>query len=78
MSCKGIGGIVALWVRGLPFSISAGVGFVALSGVSVLADMVLVSTSGSCRWPSVLPALYVLFGSGKPLTEEASDLTRTD
>ncbi|MDI3290491.1 CusA/CzcA family heavy metal efflux RND transporter [Polyangium sp. 15x6] len=39
-----IGGIVALWLRGLPFSISAGVGFVALSGVSVLADMVLVST----------------------------------
>lgn len=39
-----IGGIVALWLRDLPFSISAGVGFVALSGVSVLGDMVLVST----------------------------------
>ncbi len=39
-----IGGIVALWMRGLPFSIAAGVGFVALSGVSVLADIVLVST----------------------------------
>ncbi|MBK9264988.1 MAG: efflux RND transporter permease subunit [Polyangiaceae bacterium] len=39
-----IGGIVALWFRGMPFSISAGVGFVALSGVSVLADIVLVST----------------------------------
>lgn len=39
-----VGGIVALWLRGLPFSISAGVGFVALSGVSVLGDMVLVST----------------------------------
>ncbi|MBI5439792.1 MAG: efflux RND transporter permease subunit [Deltaproteobacteria bacterium] len=38
-----IGGILALWLRGLPFSISAGVGFVALSGVSVLGDMVLVS-----------------------------------
>ncbi|MBI5442547.1 MAG: efflux RND transporter permease subunit, partial [Deltaproteobacteria bacterium] len=38
-----VGGIVALWLRGLPFSISAGVGFVALSGVSVLGDMVLVS-----------------------------------
>ena len=38
------GGILALWLRGLPFSVSAGVGFVALSGVSVLADMVLVST----------------------------------
>ncbi|WP_437573708.1 efflux RND transporter permease subunit [Sorangium sp. So ce887] len=39
-----IGGVVALWLRGLPFSISAGVGFVALSGVAVLGDMVLVST----------------------------------
>ncbi len=39
-----IGGVVALWLRDLPFSISAGVGFVALSGVAVLGDMVLVST----------------------------------
>jgi cobalt-zinc-cadmium resistance protein CzcA len=39
-----LGGIVALWLRGLPFSISAAVGFVALSGVAVLGDMVLVST----------------------------------
>lgn len=39
-----VGGIVALWLRGMPFSVSAAVGFVALSGVSVLGDMVLVST----------------------------------
>lgn len=39
-----VGGIVALWVRDMPFSISAGVGFIALSGVAVLGDMVLVST----------------------------------
>ena len=38
-----VGGIVALWIREMPFSISAGVGFVALSGVAVLGDMVLVS-----------------------------------
>jgi cobalt-zinc-cadmium resistance protein CzcA len=38
-----VGGVVALWVRGMPFSISAGVGFIALSGVAVLGDMVLVS-----------------------------------
>ena len=38
-----VGGIVALWLRGLPFSISAGVGFVALSGVAVLGQLVLVS-----------------------------------
>ncbi len=39
-----VGGIAALWLRDMPFSISAGVGFVALSGVAVLGDMVLVST----------------------------------
>ena len=39
-----VGGVLALWARDIPFSISAGVGFVALSGVSVLGDMVLVST----------------------------------
>jgi cobalt-zinc-cadmium resistance protein CzcA len=38
-----IGGVLALWLRDLPFSISAGVGFIALSGVSVLNSMVLVS-----------------------------------
>jgi cobalt-zinc-cadmium resistance protein CzcA len=38
-----VGGIAALWLRGMPFSISAAVGFIALSGVAVLGDMVLVS-----------------------------------
>lgn len=38
-----VGGVLALLLRGLPFSISAAVGFIALSGVSVLGDMVLVS-----------------------------------
>ncbi|MDZ7845667.1 MAG: CusA/CzcA family heavy metal efflux RND transporter [Owenweeksia sp.] len=37
-----IGGIVALWIRDLPFSISAGVGFITLFGVSVLNGIVLV------------------------------------
>ncbi|MBM4117343.1 efflux RND transporter permease subunit [bacterium] len=39
-----VGGVLALWLRDLPFSISAAVGFIALSGVAVLGDMVLVST----------------------------------
>lgn len=38
-----IGGVLALWIRDMPFSISAAVGFIALSGVAVLAEMVLVS-----------------------------------
>lgn len=37
------GGIFALWLRGMPFSISAGVGFIALSGVAVLNGLVMVS-----------------------------------
>lgn len=37
-----IGGIFALWLRGMPFSISAGVGFIALSGVAVLNGIVLI------------------------------------
>lgn len=38
------GGIVTLLLRGMPFSISAGVGFIALSGIAVLNGLVLVST----------------------------------
>ncbi|MDO7854406.1 CusA/CzcA family heavy metal efflux RND transporter [Hymenobacter convexus] len=37
-----IGGIGALWLRGMPFSISAGVGFIALFGVAVLNGIVLI------------------------------------
>jgi cobalt-zinc-cadmium resistance protein CzcA len=39
-----VGGIFALWLRDMPFSISAAVGFIAMSGVAVLDDMILVST----------------------------------
>ncbi|MCI0670283.1 MAG: CusA/CzcA family heavy metal efflux RND transporter [Myxococcaceae bacterium] len=52
-----VGGVLALLVRGLPFSISAAVGFIALSGVSVLGDMVLVSR------------VRQLLGRGVPLDE---------
>lgn len=37
------GGIIALWARGMPFSISAAVGFIALSGVAVLNGLVLLA-----------------------------------
>jgi heavy metal efflux system protein len=37
------GGVLALWLRDIPLSISAGVGFIALSGVAVLNGIVLVS-----------------------------------
>ncbi|MCP4714223.1 MAG: efflux RND transporter permease subunit, partial [Deltaproteobacteria bacterium] len=38
-----IGGIFALWLRGIPFSVSAAVGFIALSGIAVLNGQVLVA-----------------------------------
>jgi cobalt-zinc-cadmium resistance protein CzcA len=38
-----VGGVIALAVRGMPLSISAAVGFITLSGVSVLSSMVLVT-----------------------------------
>ena len=42
-----IGGIWALWLRGMPFSISAGVGFIALFGVAVLNGIVLIGQFNS-------------------------------
>lgn len=38
-----IGGVAAMWLRGLPISMSAGVGFIALSGIAVLNGVVLVN-----------------------------------
>ncbi len=38
-----VGGIFSLWLRGMPFSISAGVGFIVLFGVAVLNGLVLIS-----------------------------------
>ena len=39
-----IGGVLALLLRGMPFSISAGIGFIALFGVAVLNGIVLIGT----------------------------------
>lgn len=44
-----IGGIVALWLRGLPFSISAGVGFIALFGVAVLNGILMINHFNDLR-----------------------------
>ncbi|MEI7730976.1 MAG: CusA/CzcA family heavy metal efflux RND transporter [Verrucomicrobiota bacterium] len=38
-----VGGILALWLRDMPFTVSAGIGFVALSGVAILNGLVLVT-----------------------------------
>ncbi|SDM73652.1 cobalt-zinc-cadmium resistance protein CzcA [Catalinimonas alkaloidigena] len=44
-----IGGILALWGRGMPFSISAGIGFIALFGVAVLNGIVLIGEFNHLR-----------------------------
>ena len=38
-----VGGVLALWVRGMPFTVSAAIGFIALSGVAILNGLVLVT-----------------------------------
>ena len=52
-----VGGVLALWIRDIPFSISAGVGFIALFGVAVLNGVVMVS------------AIRRLQGEGRDLRE---------
>jgi cobalt-zinc-cadmium resistance protein CzcA len=43
------GGIIALWLRGMPFTISAAVGFIALSGIAVLNGIMLLSFINQLR-----------------------------
>jgi cobalt-zinc-cadmium resistance protein CzcA len=56
------GGIVALWLRSMPFSISAGVGFIALSGVAVLNGLVMVSFINQLRREGLPPDEAILRG----------------
>lgn len=44
-----VGGVLALWLRDMPFSISAGIGFITLFGVAVLNGIVLISTFNQLR-----------------------------
>jgi cobalt-zinc-cadmium resistance protein CzcA len=53
------GGIIALYLREMPFSISAGVGFIALFGVAVLNGLVWVSAAENLRENSGVPILEV-------------------
>ncbi len=59
-----IGGVFALWVRGMPFSISAGIGFIALFGISVLNGIVLISYFNQLKTEGITDALQrVLMGT---------------
>ncbi len=59
-----VGGIIALYSRGIPFSVSAAIGFIALSGIAVLNGQVLVS------------AIRGLLQEGLPLVEAVAGAAR--
>ena len=52
-----IGGVFALWLRGMPFSISAGVGFIALFGVAVLNGIVLIGYFNQLKAEGIIDVL---------------------
>jgi cobalt-zinc-cadmium resistance protein CzcA len=55
-----VGGIAALWIRGIPFSISAGVGFIALFGVAVLNGIVLISYYRQMQEEGIINLNYIV------------------
>ena len=57
------GGILSLWLRGIPFSISAAVGFIALSGVAVLNGVVMVQFINQLRDEGVRFEQAIIRGS---------------
>ena len=57
------GGIVALWLRGMPFSISAAVGFIALSGVAVLNGLVMLTYINQLRSEGMPPREAIVEGA---------------
>jgi cobalt-zinc-cadmium resistance protein CzcA len=59
-----IGGVFALWLRGMPFSISAGIGFIALFGIAVLNGIVLISYFNQLKVEGITdPLQRVLMGT---------------
>lgn len=56
-----IGGVLALWLRDMPFSISAGVGFIALFGVAVLNGIVLIGEFNRLRLEGETDLIKVIF-----------------
>jgi len=55
-----IGGVLALWMRGMPFSISAGIGFIALFGVAVLNGIVLIAEFNRLKKQGLKDVKYII------------------
>lgn len=60
-----IGGVLALWIRDMPFSISAGVGFIALFGVAVLNGIVLIAEFNRLKKEGVTDIRYIVMEGTK-------------
>src|SRR5690606_27954170 len=64
ITLSAIGGVFALWLRGMPFSISAGIGFIALFGIAVLNGIVLISYFNQLKTEGITdPLQRVLIGT---------------
>jgi cobalt-zinc-cadmium resistance protein CzcA len=59
-----VGGVVALWLRGIPFSVSAAIGFIALTGIAVLNGQILVA------------AIRSFLEQGRPMAEAVTDAAK--
>ncbi|MBT8246362.1 MAG: efflux RND transporter permease subunit, partial [Acidimicrobiia bacterium] len=59
-----VGGVFALWLRGIPFSVSAAIGFIALTGIAVLNGQILVA------------AIRSFLEQGRPLAEAVTDAAK--
>lgn len=55
-----IGGVLALWLRNMPFSISAGVGFIALFGVAVLNGIVLITEMNRLKKEGMINTMQII------------------
>lgn len=59
-----VGGVLALWLRGIPFSVSAAVGFIALAGIAVLNGQIMVAAIRTFREEGV-PLVEAVIGGAK-------------
>ncbi len=72
-----IGGILALLLRGMPFSISAGIGFIALFGVAVLNGIVLIGTFNQLKKEGAIDNGQLTIDSGQ-LTVDNEETTTSN
>ena len=72
-----VGGVFLLWIRGMPFSISAGIGFIALFGVAVLNGIVLIEHLKDLKKQGIADMRQrILIGTGMPRPRSLTSTTR--